>query len=577
MQTHAGARRIGLASLLTLTVPLAALAADRTDASPAVGDLRKVGTVHMQTSCSPEVRADFAAATALLHSFFYGEARRVFTEVAAKDPNCAMAHWGVAMTWWHPIWAAPTPEELAAGQHAIEQAQAIGGRTRLERGYIDALAAFYAEPRGQTAAVEGGQSCHGPTGGGDQAARAAAYEKAMWSLFIREPGDVDVAAFYGLGLLGAASPTDKALAKQTRAAAILEPFYKAFPDHPGLIHYLIHAYDYPAVAEKGLAAAEAYASIAPWVPHALHMPSHIFTRLGMWNEEIESNVASAEAARQYAALHHPQATSFEELHADDYLVYGYLQTGQDGPAREIVERTQAVRTTFPAIDFAAAYALGAVPARYALERKQWAEAAALVETPAVSWGRYPVGAAMPEFARALGAARSGRVEQARTEIEALERTAASMQDPSQRYFVQQTQAQIRAAKGWLASAEGRPDEAQTLLREAADAEDALGKSPVSPGALIPARELLGDFLAERGQDREALVEYERCLRINPRRLNSVYGAGSAAERSGQAELAGKYYADLVAMVSADATRPEVQHARAFVAAAARSASVADVK
>jgi len=563
MQTRTLAKPIGLTLLLTLTVPLATLALERAEANPAVGDLRKVGTVHMETSCSPGVKDDFAAATALLHSFFYAEARRRFSEVAAKDPSCAMAHWGIAMTWWHPIWAAPMPEERAAGLRAIERAKAITGKTKLERGYIEALAAFYAEPA-HAVAAEGGQSCHGPTGGGDHAARALAYEKAMGRLFIRQPGDVEVAAFYALALLGAASPADKTLEKQTRAAVILEPFYKKYPDHPGLIHYLIHAYDYPAVAEKGLAAAQAYAAIAPWVPHALHMPSHIFTRLGMWNENIASNIASADAARQYARLHHPQATSFEELHADDYLVYGYLQTAQDDAAREIVEQTQAVRTTFPAIDFAAAYALGAVPARYALERKQWAEAASLSETTAASWGKYPVGAAHQEFARALGAARSGRVEQARTEVEALERVAASMQDPSQRYFAQQTEAQIHAVKGWLASAEGRPDEAERLLREAADAEDALGKSPVSPGALIPARELLADFLAERGRDREALVEYERCLGINPRRLNSVYGAGSAAERDGQAEIARRYYADLVAMVSADATRPEVQHARGFV-------------
>lgn len=561
MHAQSYARPI-LLSFLTLTMPLAAAAAE---ATPAVGDLRRVGTVHLETSCSADVRKDFAAATALLHSFFYGEARRVFSDVAAQDPTCAMAQWGVAMTWWHPIWAAPTAEERAAGQAAIEKAKALGGKTDLERGLIAALDTFYAEPT-QAVAGEGGQSCHGPTGGGDHLARALAYEQAMEKLFARHPKDLEVASFYALALLGAASPTDKTLEKQGRATAVLESFYGEHPDHPGLIHYLIHGYDYPSVAEKGLPAARAYADIAPWVPHALHMPSHIFTRLGMWYEVVDSNLASAQAARQYEALHHPGATSFEELHALDYLAYGYLQVGQDALAKDLVERVKAVTSTSPEVDLAAGYALGAVPARYALERKQWAEAADLAARPSASWDKYPVGAAHPLFARALGAARSGRVEQAGSEVAALEKLVEGMRDPSQRYFAQQTAAHVRAVKGWLAYAQGRPDEAERLLRAAADADDALGKSPVSPGSLLPLRELLADFLAARGRDREALAEYQGCLRLNPGRLNSLAGAGAAAERSGQRDVARRHYMDIVTMVATDATRPEIERARAFLGA-----------
>ena len=296
---------------------------------PTIGDLRKTGTVHLATSCAPSVQEDFEHATALLHSFFYDEARRVFTQVATRDPKCAMAQWGIAMTEWHPLWTPPGPEEMKAGQEAIAKAKAIGGKTDLERGYIASLEAFYGAATVQGASGEVGLSCHGSTGGGDHPARAAAYEKAMAQLYAQHPDDVEVATFYALSLLGSASPTDKTLKNQTRATQILEPLFVKNPSHPGIVHYLIHGYDYPPVAEKGLPAAKAYADIAPWVPHALHMPAHIFTRLGMWNDVIASNLASADASRQYAARAHPDATSFEELHALDYMIYGYLQTGQD--------------------------------------------------------------------------------------------------------------------------------------------------------------------------------------------------------------------------------------------------------
>ncbi len=549
---------------LTLLVPSLTLAAETAAPASSLGDLRKVGTVRLPVSCAADVRKDFARGAALLHSFFYDEARRSFTEIAAKDPRCAMAHWGIAMTWWHPIWTPPNAEEKASGRAAIEKAKALGGKSEIERGLIAALDAFYTTPVPGPAG-EIGQSCHGPTGGSDHAARALAYEKAMEKLYARHADDVEVGALYALALLGTAPPTDKTLKNQTRATEILESIYKKHPDHPGVVHYLIHGYDYPPVAEKGLAAAQAYADIAPWVPHALHMPSHIFTRLGMWKEVIDSNLSSAEASRQYAAQKHPDATSFEELHAVDYLVYGYLQTGQDARAREIVTKAGSVRKTSPEVDFAVAYATGAIPARYALERRQWMEAAALDLPEVRSWTQFPFGAAQIAFARALGAARAGRLEEARRAAVQLEETAARITDPRLQYFAKQTEMQVQAVRGWLAVAEGRIDEGEKLLRAAAEADDLLGKHPVSPGSVLPAREILADLLLERGRPAEALSEYQACLKLNPRRLNSLYGAGQAAEAAKQPTVARKYYAELDAMAVPDAERREIAHARAFLA------------
>jgi tetratricopeptide (TPR) repeat protein len=380
---------------------------------------------------------------------------------------------------------------------------------------------------------------------------------------------VEIASFYALALLATHPPTDTSLRNPARATAILEPFRATHPRHPGVLHYLIHGYDFPPVAQRGLEAAQEYAAVAPWVPHVLHMPSHIFTRLGMWNEVIVSNLASADAARQYAASRHPQATSFEELHALDYLVYGYLQRADDRRARQARDAVLAVRATFPEADFAASYAIGAVPARYALERRQWAEAADLVEPTQTSVREYPFGAAHVAFARAVGAARAGRADAARRAMARLEELAGGMTDPRQQYFARQAGIQLQAVRGWVALAEGRPDEAERLLRAAADEDDALGKHPVSPGSLLPAREMLADFLLERGRTADALAEYEACLAVNPGRLNSLYGAGRAAEQAGQRERARRHYEALAAMVSEDASRPEVARAREFLAEAGR--------
>jgi tetratricopeptide (TPR) repeat protein len=539
--------------------------------APTVGDLRKVGTTHLQTSCAPTVQKDFAGAVALLHSFAYDEARRVFTDVAARDARCAMAHWGIAMTWWHPIWAPPSDEERKAGRAAIDTARSLGGRTELERAYVDALAVYYADtvpaPAGPV-----GQSCHGPTGGGDHAARASAYEQAMQKIHAAHPLDIEAATFYALALLASAEPGDATLKNQTRATEILETFHRRQPDHPGVLHYLIHGYDYPPVAGKGLAAARAYFAISPWVPHVLHMPSHIFTRLGMWDDVIASNLASADAARQYAAIRTPGLTNFEELHAYDYLIYGYLQGAQDARALDIVRKVSTVSPADSDKDFAGAYAAGAVPARFALERRQWAEAMALSQPAASAVPPFPFGPAHVVFARALGAARLGRVQEAKQALVRLEALRAAMTDPRQKYFALQTGMQVKLVEGWIAHAEGRSDDADRLLRGAADTDDALGKHPVSPGSLLPARELLADYLATRGRFGDARREYEATLKVSPGRLNSLYGAGVAAEKMGDREGALAHFRALAAIAVPDATRPEVAYARTFLAANDRRAS-----
>jgi tetratricopeptide (TPR) repeat protein len=549
---------------MTILLPLLVLLAGPApaDAPKTLGDLSHVGTVELKTSCSPAAQSGVERGAALLHSFFYEESRRVFTEAASLDPKCAMAHWGVAMTLWHPLWAPPSDEEQQAGRDAIARAKAIGGGTEIERGYIAALDAFYSTPAG--APGEATQSCHG-LGGGDHAARAAAYEAAMAKLESAFPADLEVATFHALALLATAPPSDRTLARQTRAAETLERLYAQHPTHPGIIHYLIHAYDFPSTAQKGLTAARAYAQIAPWVPHVLHMPAHIFTRLGMWPDVIQSNLASAAAARQYAAAHHPDAASFDELHALDYLVYGYLQTAQDARAREVLDHVKAVKKTHPEVDFAVAYATGAIPARYALERRQWADAAALPDTTQPSWARYPFGAGHVVFARGLGAARIGHVDDARRAVTQLRTLADGMTDPRQEYFAKQAQMQVRVLEGWLAFAEKRPADAEKILREAADTDDALGKHPVSPGSILPAREILADFLVETQRFPDALREYDTVLKLYPRRLNALAGAGRAAEKAGDVTAARRYYEQIATMAAADAVRPEVAAARAFLA------------
>jgi tetratricopeptide (TPR) repeat protein len=551
----------GAPFLAVLISGLTAFGAE-TSVVPEPGDLRTAGTVDFPVSCSSAVRPEFLRGVALLHSFFYEEARRIFTEVAAKDPTCAMAQWGIGMTWWHPIWTPPTPEEMKAGKAAADKAMAIKAATERERGFITALNTYYNTPDSPTTG-EVGQSCHGPVGPRD---RVIAYENAMRKLYDKYPDDVEVQTFYALAVLavGYATPTDTTLANQLRAAAILEKLWKTNPQHPGVAHYLIHSYDYPAFAERGLAAARSYGSIAPWVPHALHMPSHIFTRLGMWEDSIAANRSSSEASRAYAKMRHRDATEAEELHALDYMAYSYLQEGQDAKAKEVVDFAATVRKTNPELEFSAAYALAAIPSRYALERNAWSDAAALRVPALPHWSSFPFMEALIEYAHALGRAHTGDIEGARKAMDRMRQLRDATTDPKFDYFKRQLDQQMQAASAWVAYGEGKKENAVDLLRRTADAEDILGKHPVSPGALVPAREQLGDLLLKLDRPKEAQREFEAALKIYPGRFRGLYGAAQAAAQIGEKEKAHHYYAKLIEQTAkADGSRSELAQLREY--------------
>jgi tetratricopeptide (TPR) repeat protein len=556
---------IGLASSLL------ALRNTECATAPEPGDLRAAGKVEFPVSCAPDVQSDFARGVALLHSFFYEEARRVFTSVAERDPKCAMAQWGIAMTWWHPIWTPPTPDEMRSGKAAIEKAMSLKAGTERERGFITALNIYYNTPDGSTAAPVG-QSCHGPVGPRD---RVIAYEKAMRQLRDKYPDDFEVQTFYAFAVLatGYATPTDTSLSKQLEAAAIFEKLWKQNANHPGVVHYLIHCYDYPALALRGLPPAQSYASIAPWVPHALHMPSHIFTRLGMWDESIAANQASAEASRAYAAMRHRDASEAEELHALDYMAYSYLQEARDAEAKNIVDIAAKVRKTNPELEFSAAYALAAIPTRYAFERNDWA-AAANLSIPNVShWSSFPFMEALIEYGHALGRAHTGDIEGARKAIARMQELRDATKDPKFDYFKRHLDLQMQAGSAWIAASEGKKNDAIEMLRQAADAEDILGKHPVSPGAFVPIREQLGSLLLEVGKSKEAQREFEAALKIYPGRFRGLYGAARAAEQTGDKEVASRYYAKLAAQTAkSSGSRDELNHVREFRAAEPKAAA-----
>ena len=546
-------KRIRVSSFASLFLSLAVLPAAASQAQEEQhhhGDVETLGTVHFPVSCKPDVQPAFTRAMALLHSFGYGEARSAFAGVAERDPACGMAHWGVAMTWYHPIWAPPNPAELASGRAAAEKAAALGAKTERERGYIAAINAFYRDSDRL-----------------DHRSRAAAYLAALDELSRRFPDDHEAKIFYAEMLVATAPANDPTLAQQRKAGEILNGLLAAEPDHPGLVHYLIHAFDYPALADQALPAARIYAKIAPSAPHALHMPSHIFTRLGLWQESIESNIASAAEAKRQVAKAHPGAASFDGLHALDYLEYAYLQVDDQARAKAVLEETAAAKK-FDDDSFAAGYALAAIPARWALERRDWTAAAALTPPQVeLSWQRFVYAPAISHFARALGASRTGQVEQARAAVAKLEEIHAGLvRTPIAGPYdwTGQIEAMRMTAASWLALAEGRKQEALELARSAAALDEKVGKHPVTPGSVLPPRELLGDMLLELGRPAEALPEYEKALRSAPNRLNSLYGAARAAELSGDKAAARKFYGQLLANCNSSASRKEVRQAREFM-------------
>lgn len=508
------------------------------------GDAAAHGEVDFDTSCNSAAQAHFDAGLALLHHMMYEQAEAAFTAAGAADPACAMADWGVAMTVVHPLWGErPSDEAHRKGAEALERARAADPPTEREWAYLDAAASFFRDWEG--------------TPYPDQ---LAAFEAGHRALHEAYPDDVDAAAFFALGHLATAPKADRTLAHQRAAGTLLEGLLAGAPAHPGLFHYTIHAYDNPALADRAVAVARAYDRIAPDVPHALHMPSHIFVRQGLWPDAIAWNERSAEAA-----LRQPvgDATSMHYAHALDYLAYGHLQRGEDESARGAVERMGAVRDFQPT--FVSAYALAATPARYALERDRWAEAAALPVRPgALQWDRYPGAEAITHFARGLGAARSGDPEGARASIRDLDRLHARMLDGGETYWTVLADAQRKGVAAWVAVGEGDHDEALALMREAADLEDSVDKHPVTPGAVLPARELLGDMLLVAGRSEEALAAYRVSLETSPNRARSLYGAARAAAGAGDARTSRGYYEQLVAVAAHEAGRPPFVEARRVI-------------
>jgi tetratricopeptide (TPR) repeat protein len=510
-----------------------ALAQDETD--------QRFGTVHFDTSCNEVAQRRFDRAMRYQHSFWYRESKEIFEEAIKADAECGIAYWGIALSLLNNPHAPPPAGNLPLGLAAIEKAKAVGAKTQRERDFINAMAAFYTDYDKV-----------------DHRTRVLAYLKAMEGVAQAYPNDDEAQILYAIELNVAAPPTDKTYAMQLKGAAILEPIFQRQPRHPGVAHYLIHLYDTPALADKGLEAAKRYSQIAPAAPHAQHMPSHIFTRVGYWKESIGSN---SEAARSAKASNEPH----DQLHAMDYLVYAYLQMGQDAKAQAVLDEMRGI-SGFTETFIAGPYALAVSPARYAVERGDWNAAAQLAVRPT------PLAhvEAMTHFARALGAARSGKPDDAKPDIAKLDELRDKLLAAKDAYWAAQVHIQSQVASAWVLYAQGKYEDALKAMSAAADAEDKTDKHPVTPGVPTPARELYGTMLLERGMAKEALAAFEATLQKEPHRLGAELGAAAAADKAGDAAKARAHYTAAVALTqNADPVRPQVAQARAFVEKSAR--------
>jgi tetratricopeptide (TPR) repeat protein len=497
----------------------------------------QLGTVNFPNSCSAAVQEPFQRGVAMTHSFRYGEAEKTFREVLAQDPSCAIATWGIAaILMSNPLTGiGPSKEWAARGQAAIDQGRQIGAKSQRERDYIEAVAAYYDDWGNRPERTR-------------QLNRARAFE----ALAARYPTDDEAQIFYALYLAGTQSLADQSYAAYLTAAAILEKEFAKYPDHPGVAHYLIHSYDAAPIAQKGVPAARRYASIAPAAPHALHMPSHIFTRVGAWSDSAATNERAAIAAKGDKDVD-------EQLHAMDYMVYAYLQLARDDVARRVMdEAIQASGLSFTR--FAGPYALSAMPARYAIERGEWRLATKL--EPVAS--TYPFATALTHVARGLGAARSGDPAAAEKEMQELARLRDALKAAKSEYWAGEVEVSRLEVAAWSALAQGKPDEALSLMRSAADAEDKTEKHIVTPGRILPARELLGDMLLELKRPADALKEFEASQLREPERFRGYYGAAQAAAQSGDKAKAKRYFTKLVAMAGQGTSRPEIVQARAFL-------------
>ena len=528
------------AALLGAVLPLArpAMAADERYGG-------NLGRVEFPVSCGGEAASEMERGLALLHHMTYMAARAAFERATARDPDCAMGYWGQAMTYIHPLWSDPPSEEdFGTASALLETAATTGRRTAREEAYIEALRSYFSLGRGSS-----------------EKPNLTAYAEGWKQAHSRFSEDPEIRSLYALAHLATADPDDKSYAVQNAAADIAAPVLQRIPDHPGAHHYIIHSYDYPTLAEKGLKVARSYGAIAPTVPHALHMPSHIFVRLGLWDETITMNSRSADAAKL-----HPvgDQVSLHYLHALDYLAYAHLQRGEDDKAAEVLATMEAIEKPLQP-HVASAYTLAAVPARPAMERHDWKQAAALKPRLPVDfpWDKFPQMEAITYFARGIGAARSGDLEQARSDVERLEVLQRAAQEGSG-YWGKQVAIMRGAVQAWLARASGDEQEGLRLMRQAADLESTTEKHPITPGEILPARELLGDMLLEMNRPEKARREYALALQRSPRRLNSLYGSGRAAEMAGDRPGAMKSYSELLEFAAPDSSDPRLQRARRVV-------------
>jgi hypothetical protein len=527
-------RRTALAAVLLSSTALA----HEGDDQPGAAARARLGKVHFVNSCAAKAARDFDTSIALLHSFWVKDAIEGFNIVLKQDPDCAIAYWGIAMSLQgNPLTGQePSADATRAALTALDHAKTAGAKaTQRERDYLAAIDLIYRD--------------------GDKTpfrARRLAYEKSMEALARRYPQDTEAEIFYALSLDMTADLSDKTYANQLKAAAILERLSKSQPEHPGILHYLIHSYDYPAIADRGVGAAHRYAKLAPDHPHALHMPSHIFTRLGTWQDSIDTNTRSAAAARD-------EGNGQEQAHAMDYLVYAYLQLGEDAKAQRVVADGLAIKTINPAV-FIGPYGQAAMPARYALERRSWKDAAALEEQPS----RFAFTAAITHFARGLGFARMGDAASAQKEAEKLAALRDALKEQKNAYWANQTEVQRLAVSAWIAFAQGSRAEALTAMRASAELEDSMEKHIVTPAPVVPARELLGEMLLEAKQPGEALAAFESAAQREPNRLRGLFGAAQAAAQSGDRAKAKMYYERLTALAGG-AGRPELQQAKAYLA------------
>jgi hypothetical protein len=553
--------RFARAMTVMLVAGAAAAWAHGDDEGPTGRPPQTLGEVQFPVACNGAAQKEFNRAMALFHSFWFDPAKKSFAKVLELDPECGMAHWGIAiMSMGNPfVWPA-NPVAMKAAATATAEAQRVGAKSEREHDYIAALSVFFKD--WETT---------------EYRQRAVALEKAVGDVAARYPQDDEAQILYALMLDATALPTDKTYANQLKAAGILEPLFKKYPNHPGVAHYLIHTYDYAALAEKGLPAARAYARIAPSVPHALHMPSHIFSRLGLWPEMVEGNRASSQAAKNELSDKTLGVGTYDALHAMDYLVFGELQQAQDKAAKQVVDEVGAMRK-INVENLPAAYAFAAIPARYALERQDWKAAAALKLSPSdLAWSKFPQAEAILVYARGLGAARTGDVAAARQDVERLQALKEAMVAAKIGYWPGQTDFQIKAVSAWIALAEKRDDEALQLMRAAAEVEEASDKHPVTPGNVVASRTLLGEMLLALDQPVPALIEFERSLQRDPNRFRAVYGAAHAAEAAGNREVAKAHYVRLQTLAAdRDTERPELSHTKAFMAGAKERSAYASV-